>query len=47
MKKTQILIAFLLALSFGLFAQVNLDYQTPPQEILELANKLPYSFSKY
>ena len=38
MKKTQVLIAFLLAIPFGLFAQVNLKYQTPPQEILELAN---------
>lgn len=36
--KNKTLIALLLVLPFGLFAQVNLDYQTPPKEILELAN---------
>jgi len=36
--KNTTLIALLLVLPFGLFAQVNLNYQTPPKEILELAN---------
>ncbi len=38
MKKINLLIACLLVIPFGLFAQLNLDYQTPPKEIFELAN---------
>lgn len=38
MKKINILLSLLFVLPFGLFAQVDLNYQTPPQEILELAN---------
>ncbi len=38
MKKINFLIALLLVLPFGLLAQVNLNYQTPPKEILDLAN---------
>ncbi|MCD6178510.1 MAG: S9 family peptidase [Bacteroidales bacterium] len=38
MKKINLLLSLLLVLPFSLFAQVNLKYQTPPKEILELAN---------
>lgn len=38
MKKINLLITFLIVLPFTLFAQLNLDYQTPPKEIFELAN---------
>ncbi len=38
MKKTILLFISILVLPFGLFAQLNLNYQLPPKEILDLAN---------
>ena len=34
----KIILAFIFVLPFGLFAQIDLNYQTPPKEILDLAN---------